>query len=210
MKNIILNSLIIALLVFSMSADGKTITIGIDLSGSNPMVKHKNFAHSAAEYADKEISKLKNGDIVRLKTFGSRDNVSNLLSSEYVVSRRVKPRKISAVISSYINSLPSKSDAVQGSTNLLAWLDFTGDFDCSEQSRIIVFTDGLESSELIDFQSFVNGKAELPEPDNDLNGCTVTVYGLGAGMPPTYVKNVRSGWRTWFKKAGATFKAIIP
>jgi len=199
----------LTLTLLALGVSAKTLTIGVDLSGSNPLIRHENFAHSASQYIDKEIAKLKNGDVVILNTFGSRNNASNLLTSEYIVSRRSKPSKISAAIGAYLRSLPAKKELVQNSTNLLAWMDFTGDFNCSEQSRIIVLTDGLESSELVDFQAFINGKASLPEPENDLNGCAVTFYGLGAGIQPTYVKNVRKAWRDWSKKAGASFNAII-
>ena len=48
------------LLVFAAStAQAKTLTIGIDLSASNPLLSHKNFAHIASQYVTSEITKLK-------------------------------------------------------------------------------------------------------------------------------------------------------
>jgi len=37
-------------LLVSPAAQAKTLTIGIDLSGSNPLLAHENFAYQASHY----------------------------------------------------------------------------------------------------------------------------------------------------------------
>jgi len=207
MKNLIATLL---LCLISMGAPAKTVTIGIDLSGSNPLLSHKNFAHMASQYITVELGKLKNGDIVRVKTFGARADAVNLLNHSFKISSRVKPKKIAHIITQYLQSLPEQKDLSQSATNLIAWLEFTSGFDCTENSTILVITDGLESSSYVDGLSLLKGKKGLPEADVDLKGCAITFYGLGAGWPAHSVKFVRNEWRQWSEKAGASFTAIIP
>lgn len=192
------------------SASAKTLTVGIDLSGSNPLLRHENFAFMASQYLAQEISGLSNGDVVAIKTFGARGEVSNLLSGSYTVSRRMKPQKIASQVATYVNALSELTQTGQASTNLLAWMEFTSGFQCDLGSSVIVVTDAVESSSVVDGVKFVEGKQGLPEPDVDLTGCDVTFWGVGAGLPYSGVKTVRKEWRRWVESSGAAFNAIVP
>jgi len=199
------------LLVFAAStAQAKTLTIGIDLSASNPLLSHKNFAHIASQYVTSEITKLKDGDIVNVKTFGSRKDALNLLNHSFQISRKLKSEKIAGIVAQYIQSLPEQKEVSQNSTNLVAWLEFTSGFNCADNSQILVITDALESSSYVDGNLLLQGKKSLPKPDVDLKGCGLTLYGLGAGWMPQQVKIVRKEWERWSEQAGAAFTAIIP
>jgi len=200
---------IILLLILSINGHGKTLTIAIDLSGSNPLLKHENFSFAAAKYMTGEISKLKNGDNVTLQTFGARSDAMNQLSYSFTISRRQKAASIAATIAKFIQSIPKRAELSQSSTNLIAWLEFTDGFDCEHAGQIIVITDGLESSSYVDAKKLLDGSATFPKPDVDLTGCSLTFYGLGAGLPAPWVKIVRNAWKDWVASSGATFKAII-
>jgi hypothetical protein len=194
----------------AMTAQAKTLTIGIDLSGSNPLLAHQNFAYIASQHVTAEINKLNNGDTVHVKTFGSRAVAENLLNPTFQISRKVKPGKVAGIVAQYIQSLPEKVDAAQSSTNLVAWLEFTSGFNCSGAGHVLVITDGIESSSYVDGNQLLQGKKGLPKPDVDLKGCSLTFYGLGAGSPPQAVRNIRNEWMRWAEQAGAIFTAIIP
>ncbi len=198
------------LTLLSSTVSARTLTIGLDLSGSNPLVSSKEFAYGASLYVSKEIMKLKNRDVVVLKTFGSRSAKGNLITNEYVLTRRLKPKKVAGIVSAYINSLPSQTDISQGSTSLVSWLEFTSGFDCENESHILAISDAIDSSSATDSKALESQKDWLPEPDVSLKGCKLTFYGLGAGMPYNYVKTIRNEWRDWSQKAGANFDAVIP
>lgn len=206
-KTILITSL---LLTSSLCAHAKTLTIGIDLSGSNPLLSHENFAYSASRYIGREIVKLKTGDSVQIKTFGARGEAQNLINQQLTISRRLKPAKVAQLVENYIRSLPGQKDIQQSATNLIAWLEFTNGFACKASSNILVITDGLESSSYVSGKALLAGKKKLPTPDVDLSGCTLTFYGLGAGWSAQHVKRIRNVWRDWAKQAGASFNAIIP
>lgn len=198
------------LIAMPMVASSATLTIGIDLSGSNPLLMHENFAYQASQYVANEILKLKPNDVVRIKSFGARDNAANVLTSTIVVSRKMRPEKIAKMTERYILSLPAQAQAAQSSTNLIAWLEFTSGFDCKNAGQILMVTDGLESSSIVSGEKFLAGKQGLPKPDVDLKGCALTFYGLGTGWQPHSVKYVRKEWTRWSEQAGASFTAIIP
>lgn len=201
---------ILILACVAFTAQAKTLTIGIDLSGSNPLLAHKNFAYIASQYVTAEINQLKNGDIVQVKTFGSRADAFNILNPTFQISRKMQANKVAGIVAQYIQSLPEEVDIAQSSTNLIAWLEFTSGFNCADNSLVLVVTDAIESSSYVDGNQFIQAKKGLPKPDVDLNGCSLTFYGLGAGLPPQAVRIIRNEWVRWAEQAGATFTAIIP
>lgn len=194
----------------SMGASAKTLTIGVDLSGSNPLLSHQNFAYMASLYAAEAINALKNGDVVTLKTFGGREDVHNILSGSYTITRRMKTEDVAGAVAQFLQSLPAEKERSQSSTNLIAWLEFGSGFNCTDDSQILLISDGLESSTTLDGGSFLQGKKGLPPPDVDLSGCQIIFWGLGAGFPHGSVKFIRNEWRAWSDQAGASFTAIIP
>jgi hypothetical protein len=201
--------IIILLSLSATAAQAKTLSLGVDVSGSNPLLFDEHFAYTASQYVSAQILPLKNGDVVRIKTFGGRANSVNMLTTEYVISRRLKAKKVAAIVAQYVQSLPNQKMLSQSSTNLIAWLEFTNGFHCTKGGQILAITDGLETAD-VDGQAFLDGKQGLPEADVDLKGCALTFYGLGAGWPGPSVKFVRNEWRKWAKQAGASFTAIIP
>lgn len=189
----------------------KTLTIGIDLSGSNPMLAHENFAAMAGQYAGNQILQLKEGDKVIVMTFGSRKDAENFLRRPFTISRKLRAKKVAGLIASLFRKLPEQADQGQPSTNIVAWLEFTNGFDCSsEGSTILAFTDALEASSYVSPNDFMNGRKGLPDPDVSLKGCDLVFYGLGAGLEPIHVKNIRKSWKIYAEKSGANFTAIIP
>ncbi len=204
----LINSIIL-LLALSINGHAKTLTIAIDLSGSNPLLQHKNFAYVAAKYMSEQIATLKTRDIVSLQTFGSRGDASNLINYKFTVSRRLRANAIATKIAKFIQSLPNQKELAQSSTNLIAWLEFNDSLDCANQGQVVVITDGLESSEYVDAKSFLEGKSKFPKADVDLKGCEITFYGLGAGLPARYVKTIRNAWKKWVAESGASFTAVI-
>ncbi len=202
-------TILLLLAGLSISAHATTLTIAVDLSGSNPLLSHQNFAYAAAQYLSDQITALKSGDTVRLQTFGSRNDALNLIDHRFTLSRRLRSDAVAGAIAQFVRALPEREDAAQSSTNLIAWLEFTSGFDCANQGQIIVLTDGLEASNYVDPMALMEGSAGLPEADVDLNGCALTFYGLGAGFPGPAVKNIRNAWRVWSEQAGAAFAAEI-
>jgi len=188
----------------------KTLTVGIDMSGSNPLLQSKNFADAAARYAAEQIMGLKDGDTLRVQTFGARNAAENIASITTTVSRRNRANKLAAQVAGMIQSLPERTKDGQSSTNIVAWLEFSHGFDCRSGSAILAITDGLESSSYVSAKDLVSGKNKLPKPDVDLKQCELTFYGLGSGLEPNHVKNVRNAWTAYAENAGARFTAIIP
>lgn len=204
MKHTLLTVCILTALPLSASA--RTLTIGLDLSGSNPLLVHENFAAAAAKYVSDQIKVLEPKDVLRFKTFGARNDPQNQIEFEVEISRRQRADKMAADVANIINSLPHRNLA-QSSTNLIAWMEFTPGFDCSDGGQVTVITDGYETSELVSAGWIEQGT--LPQPDVDLTGCTVQFYGLGAGFPAMTVRGIRNAWRGWMEQAGAKFEAIV-
>lgn len=211
MKIRMLSALSTAVLsALSLSASATTLNLAIDLSGSNPLIVHPNFAYVASQYVAREIAQLRSGDTVRVQSFGARSDAVNLLDQTYVIGRRQPPQAIASVITQLIRSLPKRQDIAQNSTNILAFIEFHPDLGCKDNGKIILLSDGLESSSTVDAMALAQGKVKLPKPDVDLTGCTVSFFGMGAGLPAENVKHIRNAWKDWMERAGASsFNAVI-
>lgn len=197
-----------AILPFTASA--ANLYLAIDVSGSNPLLTHENYAYVAANFVAEKIAPLRSGDKVEVQTFGARGAPANMLNQTYEISRRVRPDTLADLMAQYIRALPKRKDIAQGATEILGWIELHPDFGCEQGSQILILTDGLESSHTVQAQKLADGKATLPDPDVALSGCSLTLYGLGAGMPTPMAKNIRTAWQAWAKKSGADFHAVIP
>ena len=192
------------------SAQLTTLNIGIDVSASNPLLSHQNFAFEAAKLAESRILALDIGDVVYIKTFGSVENPDNVINTRIDISRRMRPNKVTEAVTNYIRSIPNRDDVTQGSTNILAYLEFGSNFDCHNGGQILLITDGLEASSFVDPRAMLEGNAGLPVPEFSLEGCSMTFFGLGAGWQPQSIRHVRNEWRRWSELAGVSFHSITP
>lgn len=207
-----LKAIVSAVLMSSMMgvANAKTLTIGVDLSASNPLVTSAPYALAAAKIAGERVAKLAPGDTVVLRTLGDR-GVANVTSKRFQITRIQRADKVAKLIAESIAGLPSDPSRVQGSTHITAFLNF-GQFDCANGGAVMLLTDGIESSKALPAAAFLRGKA-LPSPEkNILAGCAVTMVGLGqstGGLPDKEINHIRAAWSVWMKTAGAAFSAVI-
>ena len=205
------HTVISILLGASVSTTAQTLTIGLDMSLSNPLVTDKAFSQQVAGYVAQQIKPMRAKDQVVIMPFGARDNVANLHSKHIAIKRHKQAKTAKAVAHHIINFSAQKSNAQQA-TNILAWLEFN-DFNCAGGGTIIAVTDGIESSETLNPKAFITGKAALPKPDefHQLQGCNVVFYGLGVGRPAKEAKIIRRAWTQYFKQAGVkSFTPIMP
>jgi hypothetical protein len=195
-------------MILSPTASAATLTVGIDLSGSSP-VFNEHFARPASARVGSRVAALNLGDRVNVRTFGARD-LSNMRQGTMVITRAARPQEVARQAAALVTKMPSSGIEPQGSTNVIAFLEFS-DFDCANGGEILLITDGIEASSYADPDALLKGKAKLPSPEpNFLKGCTVTFYGLGAGQSAPAAKYLRDAWRAWFEAAGASFTAVMP
>ena len=209
MKAVLVKALALSAALAASTAHAKTVTIAIDLSGSNPLLVSAEFAAGAADYAARRIAQLEDGDKVRIKTFGARGSAANALDQVLEISRRQRAPKVAAQVQRFTSSLPQQQAKAQAATNIIATLEFDSGLDCAGGGEVLLLTDGVESSEYVNAQRFAAARQKLPKPDVDLKGCRVTFYGLGAGLPAPSAKFIRGEWNAWIAAAGAEFSSEI-
>lgn len=199
------------LLCLAGPAFAKTLTIAVDASESsgalNPAV-----AKIAAAQVRREIAALQLGDVVRLQKFGAR-SVQNLPSETIAITRAMRPATLAERIGKFVEEFPAKVNGGDDETNIIAYLEFGSHFDCANGGKILLVSDGIESSSYISAGKLLAGKS-LPPPDSGLlTGCEVEIFGLGqtqgGAVPPQSAKALRSAWESWMKAAGAKFTAVI-
>jgi len=191
------------------------LTIGLDWSGSNILLSSPEFALEAAKFVGHEIRRLNHDDKVRLRTLGTREITKgkatpNLLTQEVVIhKRRKRADSVATAFEEYIKSLPGR-DVAQSSTNIVTWFEFGRGFECANGGRVVLISDGLESSEYVSDTEFAQKAKGLPAAEVNLQGCSIAFYGLGAGLSASSTKYVLNEWKRWMGQAGASFDAYIP
>ena len=197
----------LAIGAYASSSEAKTLTIGLDVSGSNPLIIDENFSRGAALFAAEKVAELESGDVVRILTFGDRRAAENLKRIEFKISKRNRAREVARASAQYIAAIPKAVQDGQPETNIVAWLEHTGGFECEENSEIVVITDGVQAAKNFNPQSFIAGRISLPPPRVNLKGCSVTFFGLGAGVESNGIHLMETQWRDFIEVAGATFFA---
>jgi hypothetical protein len=88
-RHLALLALTTALLLMLMInvASAKTLTVVMDLSGSNPLLIDEQFNQRAARYVGTKIAPLEKDDNVFIKTLGSLNNTSNFKEGHAVITR---------------------------------------------------------------------------------------------------------------------------
>ncbi len=184
---------------------GETLTIGFDKSGSNALMTDAHFAAGAADFVYERIKPLKNGDIVRLRTFGSRDNAGNEFAQDFKITRHLQAESLAQSLKNFIHTLPNQKDQAQQSTNIIAEIEFDDGLNCDGGGTAVYLTDGLEHSVYVDANKFLAGQQHLPKPQMDLTGCTVIFYGIGTGFPANAERFMRAEWKAFIETAGGKF-----
>lgn len=196
---------------FAGPAQAKTLTIGLDVSASNPVVGSPSFAKAAGAHAGKAVAALAPGDTVVLRVIGDR-RVENARSETITITRRMPAAMAGRKIGAYIAALPARLQGDgQGETSIIAWFTLN-DFKCAEDGAVIVYTDGVENSEVISGDRFLAGRP-LPKPEaRNLNGCAVSMIGVGQSaqgeIPLKTITRMTSAWAAWLKAAGAKAAVI--
>lgn len=205
-------ALFAALTLASGAAGAKTLTIGLDVSASAPLLKSDIYADLAAKRAAVMIRSLSLGDTVIVRPFGAR-TLANLKTLRIQVNRRARAGAVADAIAGLIRHIPHAGIAGQPWTNIVSFLSF-GDFGCAAGGQVLLITDGIESTPQLNEKHLLAGTASLPAADaGSLAGCSVTMFGIGASAggayPVSQIKTLRAAWAAWMKHAGAEFDPVI-
>lgn len=189
----------------------KTLHIAIDVSASNPMISSVPFAKIISKRVSNQILALPLGNHVSLRTFGHL-KLDNLQQFDVKLTRKAKPEKVAKAVSKFMNNIPRGGVEPQQSTEIIAQLEW-GEYDCSAGDIILLITDGIEASSLVNPNELLDGTAKLPLPDDEfLKGCAVQMIGIGkaanGSWPSVSVKHLLREWKIYMKASGAMFKAI--
>lgn len=221
MKNILLAT--VSALTFIGSAQAyaaKTVYSVIDLSNSAAPAVDQNIANQIAQRVNTDIRALEIGDSVKIRSLGNSGTARAQLHLNAEITKRLRPRAAAKQLSRIVSSLPKKvkdgTISLEPSTNIIGFFEaLSPSLKCAEEeTTIVVYSDAIEWSEIIDGQKLLSGKATLPKPSGRiLEGCNVIFRGVGqqhSGLEtkPTWFPNLKVAWSEFMEATGArSFKA---
>ena len=188
----------------------RTIVIGIDLSGSNPLVRDDAFAYKVSQRIQPYIANLAPRSKVILRSFGAYNSSANSpLSLDLVIApKTARAEAMATLISSVIAGVPQMVRQgrlqVQSSTNIVPFLlNVSRIVDCRAMpTHVFLASDGLEDSQVANLQ---RRSATLPPPPGAVfAGCQeLAILGVGRGLgSPAETERLRSEWANWARAAG--------
>jgi hypothetical protein len=216
------NAIALAVVAFLISVPTKAdvLNIGLDLSGSVPLVVNPAFANRVADYLRSSILKLRTDDRVKLQTFGVYGMVHNSRRLDITISRRDRAPQVAETVYAIVRSVPqlvrNSKIEVQGETNILGYLESEAHLlNCaSEPTEIVLVSDGVENSALVRDQDLISGKKKLPNlPENLLTGCSMTILGIGQvaqGASAPFAQKLIAAWTEWARSAGISNFRVRP
>lgn len=218
MKKVFMAAIMAATSLTPVSA--AELIIGIDLSDSSPLTLEDAVAKRAAKTVALAASKMKRGDIIKLRSFGEPGVSETQIHETVKLTGRKRASKVAKQVQTFIASLPQLvrdgKIRIENRTNALGWLELTGPvFECSSsgRDRMMILSDGIEWSGTIKGQQLLEG-APLPPPSHNLlSGCRVEMWGVGQqqrkfGNDARWYPILRKSWKTYMELAGvASFEA---
>lgn len=197
------------------SQAGEYILTAVDVSGSTAMVSNDTVAGQAAGYLQSVISAMEPGSRVRILSIGAAGLGVRAFDLKAGIS--TKPRERSNVVAmqaaQFVAAIPSEVKAgrleAQSSTSIIDFLEGLDAHDCRAQpTRVIIYSDGIESSPRVDSGLLITGKVKLPMPTTPfLEGCQIEMRGVGQLGDGTSSEGLYSllkpQWAAYFTAAGA-------
>jgi hypothetical protein len=188
----------------------RTIVIGVDLSGSNPLVRDDAFAYKVSERLRPVIAGLAPHSRVILRSFGSYNSRANspLTLDILIAPKTARAEDMATLISSVIAGVPQMVRQgrlqTQMSTNIVPFLlNVSRIVDCRAMpTHVFLASDGLEDSQVANLQ---RRSATLPAPQvAPFPGCEeLVILGIGRGLnSPADTERLRGEWAFWAQAAG--------
>ena len=211
-------STLASLIIFAAPPAGAAglAIVGVDISASAPLTADPVVAGNAATWLGEQISAMSPGDRLRIVSVGRAGIADRAIDLRATLGNRTRDRPpvVARQVRDYIAGLPrmaaSGQLASQDMTSLVDFLEGLAGHDCNATpTRIILFTDGVESSVRINDRDLAAGKISLPRPNTPfLKGCVVELRGVGqlragGGSDGLYAR-LKPVWQTYLEAAGAS------
>jgi hypothetical protein len=188
----------------------RTIVIGVDLSGSNPLVRDDGFAYKVSERIRPYIANLAPRSRVILRSFGAYNSSANspLTLDILIAPKTARAEDMATLISSVVAGVPQMVRQgrlqVQSSTNIVPFLlNVSRIVDCRAMPvHVFLASDGLEDSQVANLS---RRSATLPPPPGAVfAGCQeLAILGIGRGLgSPADTERLRAEWANWARAAG--------
>jgi hypothetical protein len=188
----------------------RTIVIGIDLSGSNPLIRDDAFAYKVSRRVEPLIAGLAPRSRVVLRSFGSYNSTANapLTLDVLIAPKTARAEDMARLISGVIAGVPQMVRQgrlqAQATTNIVPFLlNVSKVVDCRAMpTQVILASDGVEDSQVADLTRRRNS---LPPPAGaPFPGCEeLAILGIGRGLnSPQDTERLYNEWNNWARAAG--------
>ena len=207
--NAIVAVIVSCMLVLPASAQPRQasmITVVPDVSTSSPTTNNTVFAQQTASYIANLVANARIGDQVQYFTIGGRSS-EQIVPTLQRITRSHRPRNVGVSIGNALVAIPSQAATHASSTSIFYALKMANIGCRGASSKLILITDGWDTSNETDMRAVVDGNGELPKPATPyLRGCSVVVIGLGldAGLTIHQQSNLESAYHDYFIAAGVT------
>ncbi|MCP4184885.1 MAG: hypothetical protein GY761_16460 [Hyphomicrobiales bacterium] len=207
--------------VNAASADATERTLfAPDISGSSVFLVEQYFANQAAEYVYTYIRGLKPPHDLRMISVGNTGIANTPIDVRAKITNRraSSAKRIAPQIAGHFKSLPvyTKRGVLKadGMTSLTAFFKSLKPICSSGNTRVIVFTDGVQWDSKIDGRDFMAGRVKLPKPTGTpLTGCHVEMLGVGqlkvSQNSDGLAELIIPQWEAWLEEAGAESVRVV-
>lgn len=208
-------AVVVALMPFVVHAESPPRSIfGVDISGTSTFLHDPRSANAAGAWVENYVAGLDAPHDLRMVSIGDVGLAHRLIDIAARVTdmRATSAARLAPEFGGYFRSLPGLAAAgqldVQGTSSILEFFYSLESVCEMGNATLVLFTDGLEWSSMIDGKAFMEGTVGLPTPDRPfLTGCNVIMHGVGQ-LKSTFSSDGLEArlvpeWRAFLEAAGA-------
>jgi len=184
--------------------------IAVDTSGSSTFTVDQPSAEAAATHVERYVAALDHPHEVRMISVGEigRSNRTIDIRATVTNHRATSAKRLAMEFGGYFRALPTMNIKEGATTSLVQFFQSLGSVCARAPTKVIVFTDGLEWSSIVDGRAFAKGAVGLPKPNGlFLAGCSVEMNGVGevrgSSNSDGLEQRLIPQWKSYLDAAGA-------
>lgn len=215
MKHLLASAIAFTASVANADDNVASTMFATDISGSVGHLFNQGVANEIAVYVENYIAQLDHPHRLTMVSFGEPGLAHRVINISATLSdrRASNAETLSRQFAGYFRSLPElveRGDLLpQDTTSIVEFLQAIEPVCARGETRIILFTDGVEWSATVDGPLLMSGAINLPTPSGKfLRGCRIEMIGVGQVKGSTTVEGLEQRlipqWEKFFEAAGAT------
>lgn len=220
MRNLLATGIALAGSIANADDNVAATMFATDISGSVGLLFDQGVADEIAMYVEGYIAQLDDPHRLSMISFGEPGLAHRVINIRATLTdrRASNAQTLSRQFAGYFRALPALVQSgdltPQDTTSIVEFLQAIEPVCARGETRVVLFTDGVEWSATVDGPALMSGAINLPTPSDEfLSGCHVEMIGVGQVRGATSSQGLEQllipQWEQFLEAAGADSVLVL-